>query len=45
MNAGLKKEQKNENAIKYRGIKLVITKRKRNYLISEPNDQTTKFFT
>ena len=25
-------------------IKLVTTERKRNYLVSEPNDHTTKFF-
>ena len=30
---------------KHRNIKLVTTKRKRNYLISEPNYHTTKFFT
>ena len=34
-----------ENIRKYRGIKLVITKRKRNYLVSESNYHTTKFFT
>ena len=26
-------------------MKLVITERRRNYLVSEPNDHTTKFFT
>ena len=30
---------------KHRNIKLVTTERKRNYLASEPNDQTTKLFT
>ena len=25
--------------------KLVTTERRRNYLVSEPNDHTTKFFT
>ena len=34
-----------ENIRKYRGIKLVITERKRNYLVSESNYHTTKFFT
>ena len=29
---------------KYKIIKLVTTERKRNYLISELNDHTTKFF-
>ena len=33
--------------VKYRNrnIKLVITERRRNYLVSEPNYHTTKFFT
>ena len=30
---------------KYRDIKLVTTERRRNYLVSEPNHHTTKFFT
>ena len=30
---------------KHRDIKLVTTKRRRNYLVSEPNYHTTKFFT
>ena len=34
-----------ENVRKYRGIKLVTTERRRNYLVSEPNYYTTKFFT
>ena len=34
-----------ENVRKHRAIKLVTTKRKRNYLVSEPNYHTTKFFT
>ena len=34
-----------ENFRKYRDIKLVTTERKRNYLVSEPNHHTTKFFT
>ena len=34
-----------ENVRKHRVIKLVTTKRKRNYLVSEPNYHTTKFFT
>ena len=29
----------------HRGIKLVTTERKRNYLVSEPNYHTTKIFT
>ena len=33
-----------ENAGKYREIKLVTTEKKRNYLVSEPNYQTTNFF-
>ena len=33
-----------ENVRKYRGIKLVTTERRRNYLVSEPNCHTTKFF-
>ena len=34
-----------ENVRKYRDIKLVTTEMKRNYLVSEPNYHTTKFFT
>ena len=34
-----------ENVIKHRDIKLVTTERRRNYLVSEPNCHTTKFFT
>ena len=33
------------NLRKHRNIKLVPTERKRNYLVSEPNYHTTKFFT
>ena len=34
-----------ENVRKHRDIKLVTTGRRRNYLVSEPNYHTTKFFT
>ena len=34
-----------ENARKHRDIKLVATKKRRNYLVSKPNYHTTKFFT
>ena len=34
-----------ENVRKHRDIELVITEGRRNYLISEPNCHTTKFFT
>ena len=34
-----------ENVRKHRDVKLVTTERRRNYLVSEPNYQTTKFFT
>ena len=34
-----------ENVRKHRNIKLVTTERQRNYLVSEPNYHTTKFFT
>ena len=34
-----------ENVRKYRDIKLVTTKRRRNYLVSERNYYTSKFFT
>ena len=30
---------------KYRDIELITAERRRNYLVSEPNYQTTKFFT
>ena len=30
---------------KHRDIKLITTERRRNYLVSEPNHHTTKFFT
>ena len=33
-----------ENGRKNRDIKLVTTGRRRNYLVSEPNYHTTKFF-
>ena len=34
-----------ENVCKDRGIKLVTIETRRNYLVSEPNYHTTKFFT
>ena len=34
-----------ENVGKHRDIKLVITQRRRNYLVSEPNHHIAKFFT
>ena len=34
-----------QNVRKYRVIKLVTTERRRNYLVSEPNYHTTRFFT
>ena len=34
-----------ENVRKNRDTKLVTTKRRRNYLVPEPNYHTTKFFT
>ena len=34
-----------ENVRKHRHIKLATTQRRRNYLESEPNYHTTKFFT
>ena len=34
-----------ENLRKHRNIKLVTTERTRNYLVSEPDFHTTKFFT
>ena len=33
-----------ENVRKYKDSKLVTTERRRNYSVSEPNYQTTKFF-
>ena len=33
-----------ENVTKHRDIKLFTTERRRNYLVSEPNYHTTKFF-
>ena len=33
-----------ENVRKHRDIKLVILERRRDYLISEPNHHTKKFF-
>ena len=37
-------EKTMENVRKHRDIKLVTTERRRNYLLSEPNYHTTKFF-
>ena len=37
--------EKLENVRKPRNIKLVTIERRRNYLVSEPNYYTTKFFT
>ena len=34
-----------ENVRKKKGIKLLTTERRKNYLVSEPNYHTTKFFT
>ena len=34
-----------ENVRKHRNIKLVATDRRRDYLVSEPNYHTAKFFT
>ena len=34
-----------ENVRKHRNIKLIAAKRKKNYLVSQPNYHTTKFFT
>ena len=34
-----------EHVRKHRDIKLATTERRRNYLVSEPNYHTTKFFT
>ena len=38
-------EKTKENVRKGRNIKLVTFERRRNYLVSEPNYHTTKFFT
>ena len=38
-------EKNMENVKKHRDIKLVTTKRRRNYLVSELNYHATKFFT
>ena len=38
-------EKTMENLRKHRNIKLATTERRRNYLVSEPNYHTTKFFT
>ena len=42
-NAGFRKAM--EDVRKHRHIKLVTTERGRNYLVSEPNYHTRKFFT
>ena len=34
-----------KNVRKHRHIKLIATEKRRNYLVSEPNYYTTKFFT
>ena len=34
-----------ENVRKYRDIKIILTGRRRNYLVSKPNYHTTNFFT
>ena len=34
-----------DNLRKHRGIKLVTTEKRRNYLVLEPNYDSTKFFT
>ena len=38
-------EKTMENERKHRDIKLATTEGRRNYLVSEPNYHTTKFFT
>ena len=38
-------EKNIKNVRKHRKIKLVTTERRRNYLLSKPNDHTTKIFT
>ena len=51
MNTDLRKKVKNdfgktmENVRTHRDIKLVTTERRKNYLVSEPNYHTAKFFT
>ena len=57
MNTDLRKKEKNDfekdffqvdqkrNVRKHRDIKLVTTERSRSYLVPEPNNQITKFFT
>ena len=37
--------QSSENVRKHRDIRLGTTERRRNYLVSEPNYHSTKFFT
>ena len=44
MNADLRL-WKMEDVRKHRDIKLATTEKRRNYLVSEPNYHTTKFFT
>ena len=41
-NAGFRKTM--ENVRKHRDIKLATTNKRRNYLVSEPNYHTTKWF-
>ena len=38
-------EKTRKNVRKHRGVKLAAKKKRRNYLVSEPNYHTTKFFT
>ena len=38
-------EKAMENVRKHRNIKLATREKRRNYLVSEPNYHTTKFFT
>ena len=38
-------EKTMENVRKHRDINVATTERRRNYLVSEPNHHTTKFFT
>ena len=38
-------EKTMENVRKHRDVKLVTAERRSNYLVSEPNYHTTKFFT
>ena len=38
-------EKTMENVRKHRNIKLVTTERRKNYLVSDPNYHTKKFFT